>query len=315
MAIVFRCPCGKQLQVADAHAGRQGRCPACGQTLSIPGPSPLDYSVTPLTEHVQERLAPPTSWEEPPETKPEPPQPPAYKLFSPRQVVLATFLSNTLGGTVVLALNYWALGKARAAWVTLAVGTLITAVIMGVLLSLPERLGNAPTLVTHLAALSFIWGAAQVLQGDRFAQHLRQGGRRASTWGAAGIGVLCAVVLVAGIGGYYLVFDPWGRKINYGPSEEVYYTGGATEAEARQLGRVLMEEGVFDGSSEAAVQLKKEGETFVVSFLVQEGAWDRKDIVDFYRELQPTLSARAFDGKPAEVRLCDTDLVVKKTIR
>jgi hypothetical protein len=34
--ITFDCPCGKKLQVRDEFAGKQGKCPVCGRTLSIP---------------------------------------------------------------------------------------------------------------------------------------------------------------------------------------------------------------------------------------------------------------------------------------
>jgi hypothetical protein len=36
MPIQLTCPCGKRLQVADAHAGMPGQCPACGRLLPIP---------------------------------------------------------------------------------------------------------------------------------------------------------------------------------------------------------------------------------------------------------------------------------------
>jgi hypothetical protein len=37
MPIEFACPgCGKQLRLADEHAGKTGRCPACQTTFAIP---------------------------------------------------------------------------------------------------------------------------------------------------------------------------------------------------------------------------------------------------------------------------------------
>lgn len=39
MPIQFSCPCGKKLSVADAHAGKQGKCPQCGQVLTVPVPA------------------------------------------------------------------------------------------------------------------------------------------------------------------------------------------------------------------------------------------------------------------------------------
>ena len=39
MAITFQCSCGKDISVADEHAGKQGRCPQCGKVIAIPRPA------------------------------------------------------------------------------------------------------------------------------------------------------------------------------------------------------------------------------------------------------------------------------------
>jgi len=36
MPIHFACDCGKQFRVAEEHAGKRSKCPACGITLSVP---------------------------------------------------------------------------------------------------------------------------------------------------------------------------------------------------------------------------------------------------------------------------------------
>jgi predicted RNA-binding Zn-ribbon protein involved in translation (DUF1610 family) len=38
MTIRFSCPCGKQFQVRDQEAGKQGKCPSCGTKLLVPTP-------------------------------------------------------------------------------------------------------------------------------------------------------------------------------------------------------------------------------------------------------------------------------------
>jgi hypothetical protein len=40
MAIEVRCECGKVLRVAEEHAGKTGRCPACGRPVHVPTPGP-----------------------------------------------------------------------------------------------------------------------------------------------------------------------------------------------------------------------------------------------------------------------------------
>ena len=47
MAIQFECTCGKALRAKDEHAGKQAKCPACGNSLFIPPPlmlaEPVDH--------------------------------------------------------------------------------------------------------------------------------------------------------------------------------------------------------------------------------------------------------------------------------
>jgi hypothetical protein len=40
MPITFNCPCGKALRVADEHAGRRVKCPACNAVGTVPAPEP-----------------------------------------------------------------------------------------------------------------------------------------------------------------------------------------------------------------------------------------------------------------------------------
>jgi hypothetical protein len=40
MPIAFACDCGRAFQVADAHAGKRTKCPACGAALTVPDAPP-----------------------------------------------------------------------------------------------------------------------------------------------------------------------------------------------------------------------------------------------------------------------------------
>jgi hypothetical protein len=65
--IKFNCPvCGKKLAVPKEHAGRQARCPACKQTLTI--------------------LAPAGAKPEPPKQQPAPPQPSTTSAAQPGKI-------------------------------------------------------------------------------------------------------------------------------------------------------------------------------------------------------------------------------------
>jgi uncharacterized membrane protein YhaH (DUF805 family) len=55
MAIDFSCACGRLLRVPDDAAGRQARCPACGQTTTVPGRTAPSRSA--LGKFLEEELA------------------------------------------------------------------------------------------------------------------------------------------------------------------------------------------------------------------------------------------------------------------
>src|SRR5262249_45101996 len=61
MAIVLRCPnasCNKQLRVSESFAGKRAKCPACGQTLTIPASGPVTAASAPATSQAAGKLPP-----------------------------------------------------------------------------------------------------------------------------------------------------------------------------------------------------------------------------------------------------------------
>src|SRR4051812_3663233 len=49
MPIELTCPsCGKNLRLADEHAGKAGRCPACQATFQIPAAGPAQEPQSPF---------------------------------------------------------------------------------------------------------------------------------------------------------------------------------------------------------------------------------------------------------------------------
>ncbi|HOD83416.1 MAG: hypothetical protein BWX88_03786 [Planctomycetes bacterium ADurb.Bin126] len=49
MSILVRCVCGKAMNVKDEHAGKRGRCPACGAIIDIPAATTTQPSTPPAT--------------------------------------------------------------------------------------------------------------------------------------------------------------------------------------------------------------------------------------------------------------------------
>ena len=90
-----------------------------------------------------------------------------------------------------------------------------------------------------------------------------------------------------------------------GEAEEVFYTRGVEEEDARRLGRFLQEHGYFDGQSSKTVRLTRDGEGFTVAFVVRADAWDEPEVVEEMGRLGRALSQGPFAGRPVTIHLCD----------
>jgi hypothetical protein len=130
------------------------------------------------------------------------------------------------------------------------------------------------------------------------------------------LGVALLVVLVAAaVGGLYLLGSRvLGQRLDFGNGQEVYYAEGATKEQADGLGRALQDEKYFDGSGANTVRVAKEGNGFVVSFVVQPGLWNQGQHQRYFLLLAGRLSGKIFHDAPVEVRMCDEYLRTKKTI-
>ncbi len=349
MSILVDCPCGKKLRIGEEYAGKQGQCPACYRVFDIPAvdgspvlatlpapestnqlltvkPVPTEVSgagspegkavhealsVTPLR---LEEIAPP-DFDEPAEFRA-----PQYKLYSPGHVLLATFLSNVLGGSILIALNYRALGHTKAAWRIVIFGAVTLLVLVVVLILLPDKASTVLGVISWVLSMGVMYQFAKTFQGEALEKHFRRGGQKASAARAAGIGLLCGIgTAVAGAVGMVFAYDALsgfglGQKVVFGTQEEVYYAGGATEAEARKLGQALQQNRFFDGQGEKTVQISKSRDRFIISFVLVEGFWDKPNVRQLFRELGQQLSQKHFGGKPLEIRLCNEWMTTKKTI-
>jgi hypothetical protein len=98
--------------------------------------------------------------------------------------------------------------------------------------------------------------------------------------------------------------------------EELFHVN-VSEAEARRLIDFLIEEGIFqprearplvserEAGHGKTVQLSREGDVYVVSFVVVDVGWDDPEFLEELRELRGRLSRDVFGGQPVEVRLCE----------
>jgi hypothetical protein len=112
---------------------------------------------------------------------------PKIRLFSQRQVVIATFLGSPFAGTLLMALNYYRTGQIAKFWRCAIVGTSATIMLMIISSFLPDKL----VFITAIAPI-FIMQYWYIL----FKQHISSGGRRSSWWTAIGIGLLLLFLII-----------------------------------------------------------------------------------------------------------------------
>lgn len=236
---------------------------------------------------------------------------PSFLLYSTYQVVLAAFVGGPLAGFILMTLNYRTLGRTGAAWAAAAAGLAATALITVLAFTLSDNLNFLTLGLPALVATGLI---AHQCQGAAFAAHLQQGGRRASSWAAFGIGILSAAVLTAGFLGYDMLVDTTEPKVVVSPLEEVYYAEGASAADAQNLARTLQTEDYFDGKTNASVRVARPSGKYVVDFVVRAGAWNDKEVIDYYNTLGQALRKACPDG-PVEVRLCDDNWTPRKVLK
>lgn len=126
----------------------------------------------------------------------------SVKTYSPGQVAWATFLGSPIAGCVLLAINYRRFGKPDAATAALALGAVGTALLLVVAFTLPEDFPGS--LLTGAYTLVMYQCAKSLQRGDHY-RCLMNGGTKASSWAATGIGLLSSVCLIIAIFGVLLV--------------------------------------------------------------------------------------------------------------
>jgi len=232
---------------------------------------------------------------------------PTYPLYTPGQVGLATFLGGPPAGAWLLARNFKRLGQPGRGHLTVILGIVGTAILLGCALAL-----NLPSVISIVLVFAMV-GLARSLQGKAVERHEQCGGRRASNWRTAGVGLIsCAGIFALLIGGAVaLELLNATPRVVLGHGHEIFYKEGADEAEARALGEQLTRLGYFSSDNPASVQVEHAAGNHVVSFVVQDSVFADQSMQDAFHEYADKLSKSAFGGEPVDVRLTDGYLEAK----
>jgi hypothetical protein len=102
-----------------------------------------------------------------------------------------------------------------------------------------------------------------------------------------------------------------GPRVMIGKAE-VRYRGTATEQEAKALGEALKNVGFF-GDRAVSVQLTKGADGTIITYVVQQGAWDDPAHVSQFEIITRGVAATV-GGLPVKIRLADENLTTKKEL-
>ncbi len=115
----------------------------------------------------------------------------SHKLYSPTQIVVATFFGALIAGSWMFAENCRHLGQSdkRRLWLMLgAVGTLI---MLALAIALPE---DTPNMLLPVCSAMLMNQMVGQFQKAAFDEHMQAGGLKQSNWRVAGIG-LCGMAI------------------------------------------------------------------------------------------------------------------------
>jgi hypothetical protein len=234
-----------------------------------------------------------------------------YRLFDSGAVGIAAFVCCPLGGAILIAVNYFRLGKPGKGALAVILG--LTATALNILItwnwnapsgSLERLEYDAFEILFLICAWTCTWQAAKQEQGEAVEDHIAQGGKLGSRWTAFWIGIatIAALVVVTGA----VVSSYTYRKIAViGTKDQVIYSGIATKADALALGDVLKSKDYFQDRGATVLLSKRIGST-IISFGVQDGVWNQTGMLSSFEELTREVAPIA-GGLPIQIRLLDSE--------
>src|SRR5688572_20884645 len=127
---------------------------------------------------------------------------PASRLYSPKQIAVATFLGSPLAGGWFMATNYRELGQEALATQAVWWGIAGAIVLMVIAFLLPD---NFPNSVLPVACAVGMHSLVESRLGGAIKEHQAAGGPLFSWWRVVGISLLCAAILLAFVFGVFFV--------------------------------------------------------------------------------------------------------------
>jgi hypothetical protein len=227
--------------------------------------------------------------------------------------VIASILGSHFAGAIVMAINYQRMGQRANAWRAVLIGLVTLVGLLAAAMLLPDSLARVmrPAAVGIVVAMLYV---AKHLQGSQYERFLAAGGKKASGWAAAGIGLACLAVILGSLLAYVLIDSSLtlGTAVEVPTGGEIYCGQGSTREECLKVAAVLSREGL--DLTECTVQLSRENGRPVLAVVVLEGAWEDFEVIASVRALAQLASEQALNKEPVDVVLWDEECEVRRRL-
>ena len=234
-----------------------------------------------------------------------------YRLFDAGAVGLAAFICTPLAGTILMAVNYRRLGRTGKGVVTVILGLIASTLTILIKWNWNKPWGSLGSLALGTLFLIGTWQTAKKVQGKAIEEHIARGGQL----GSRSTAFLVAIATLAALFGVICaaLYENQNHKIVIiGSRDQIVYSGiMATKADATALGNALKSDEYFQGRG-ASVLLNRGIGSTTLSFVVQDGVWNRAGMLSSFEELAREV-APAVGGLPIQVRLVDSSGDVQET--
>jgi hypothetical protein len=229
------------------------------------------------------------------------------KLFSGTQLLVAALFGLPITVALLASLNFRRLGELPRANSTLLLGVVLSVGVVAAVALLPDSFARLMPLVASIGT----WQWVRHAQREALLDVARDRHRRAG-WVQA-IGYAAAVTLASTVLAAVVYAGLGVETTNYvtlGDDRKVYYSNGASDADARALGDVLIHHNALP-SGVTRVYVGKSDSEYVVSIVLNE-KWDDPEVERHYGELRRSIEKQAF--APTRIRLVNSWLWPKRTI-
>ncbi|ARV08983.1 hypothetical protein BTO05_04800 [Winogradskyella sp. PC-19] len=128
------------------------------------------------------------------------------KLYKTKSITLATFFGGPLAAGYLIGENFKALGERDKGLKSKIIGVIATLILFTTIFSIPEKvMSKVPNSIIPIIYTGLIWFYVEWSQGEFLKKHEENDKSFFSGWRASGIGLICLLIISAGIFSYIYI--------------------------------------------------------------------------------------------------------------